>query len=173
MRRLIVGITGASGVVYGERLLLAAAELGIETHLVLTRSAALTIAYELERPVDHGRGLRLVRRLSVEGGHAHAAEADGRNLRARTAQLARLHLRPALHRQTLVALFCFLLCGRRVCVRDEADSVCNRRFRRESVQTFRLRVRVSRALGLCRTTMLEADCPDYGPDQREERGLTE
>lgn len=47
--RLIVGITGASGVIYGERLLRALRDLEIETHLVLTRSARLTIEYELDR----------------------------------------------------------------------------------------------------------------------------
>jgi len=51
-RRLIVGITGASGVIYGQRLLLALEDLDVETHLVLTRSAALTIAYELEQSVE-------------------------------------------------------------------------------------------------------------------------
>jgi 4-hydroxy-3-polyprenylbenzoate decarboxylase len=51
-RRLIVGITGASGVVYGVRLLQALRHQDIETHLVLTRSAALTITYELDQPVD-------------------------------------------------------------------------------------------------------------------------
>jgi len=51
-RRLIVGITGASGVVYGQRLLQTLRRLEIETHLVLTRSAALTITYELDQPVD-------------------------------------------------------------------------------------------------------------------------
>jgi flavin prenyltransferase len=51
-RRLIVGITGASGVVYGERLLRVLQALEIETHLVLTKSAALTITYELDQPVD-------------------------------------------------------------------------------------------------------------------------
>lgn len=56
-RRLIVGITGASGVVYGERLLTVLAELGVETHLVMTRSAALTITYELERSVDEVKAL--------------------------------------------------------------------------------------------------------------------
>src|SRR4051812_27694259 len=47
-RRLVVGITGASGVVYGVRALERLAEAGVETHLVLTRSAALTIGYELD-----------------------------------------------------------------------------------------------------------------------------
>ena len=51
-RRRIVGITGASGVVYGERLLRVLRQLEIETHLVLTKSAALTITYELDQPVD-------------------------------------------------------------------------------------------------------------------------
>ena len=51
-RRLIIGITGASGVVYGERLLRQLQNLDIETHLVLTKSAALTINYELDTTVD-------------------------------------------------------------------------------------------------------------------------
>ncbi|MEO1016537.1 MAG: UbiX family flavin prenyltransferase [Pseudomonadota bacterium] len=50
--RLIVGITGASGVIYGERLLRALRELDVETHLVLTRSARLTIEYELDVSFD-------------------------------------------------------------------------------------------------------------------------
>ena len=51
-RHLVVGITGASGVVYGVRALELLAEAGIETHLVLTRSAALTIGYELNLSLD-------------------------------------------------------------------------------------------------------------------------
>lgn len=46
--RLIVGISGASGVAYGLRVLDAGRELGVETHLVVSRSAALTIAQETE-----------------------------------------------------------------------------------------------------------------------------
>jgi 4-hydroxy-3-polyprenylbenzoate decarboxylase len=45
--RLIVGISGASGVAYGVRALEAARELGIETHLVMTRSAKVTLAHEM------------------------------------------------------------------------------------------------------------------------------
>jgi flavin prenyltransferase len=45
---LVVGISGASGVVYGLRVLDACRELAIETHLVVSRSAALTIAQETE-----------------------------------------------------------------------------------------------------------------------------
>jgi len=47
-RRLVVGISGASGAAYGIRLLEILRTLEIETHLVLTRSAELTIAYETD-----------------------------------------------------------------------------------------------------------------------------
>jgi 4-hydroxy-3-polyprenylbenzoate decarboxylase len=46
--RLVVGISGASGVVYGIRLLDALAELGIESHLVMTKAAEMTIGLETE-----------------------------------------------------------------------------------------------------------------------------
>jgi len=49
--RLVVGISGASGVVYGLRVLDAARELDVETHLILTRAAALTIAQETDLSV--------------------------------------------------------------------------------------------------------------------------
>lgn len=45
--RLVVGISGASGAVYGVRTLEAARELGVETHLVVTKAAALTLSQEL------------------------------------------------------------------------------------------------------------------------------
>ena len=47
-RRLIVGISGASGAPYGIRLLEILRTVPVETHLVLTRSAELTIAYETD-----------------------------------------------------------------------------------------------------------------------------
>lgn len=46
--RLIVGISGASGVIYGVRLLELLRELPVETHLVMSRSAQITIAHELD-----------------------------------------------------------------------------------------------------------------------------
>lgn len=46
-RRLIVGLTGASGAVYGVRLLQRARALGVETHLVATPAGILNTHHEL------------------------------------------------------------------------------------------------------------------------------
>ncbi|MGE5500556.1 MAG: UbiX family flavin prenyltransferase [Ignavibacteriales bacterium] len=46
--RLIVGITGASGVIYGLRALDACRDLGVESHLVFSRAAALTLSQETD-----------------------------------------------------------------------------------------------------------------------------
>ena len=46
--RIIVGISGASGIVYGVRALQLLAACGIETHLVMTKSAELTLHHELD-----------------------------------------------------------------------------------------------------------------------------
>ena len=48
-KRLIVGISGASGVIYGVRLLEILNSLKIETHLVMTKAAEMTLGYETER----------------------------------------------------------------------------------------------------------------------------
>lgn len=47
-RRLIVGISGASGAIYGIRILQALQGSGIETHLVMTESARITLAAETD-----------------------------------------------------------------------------------------------------------------------------
>ena len=44
--RLIVGITGATGVVYGVRLLERLRDAGVEAHLVISRWGARTLAHE-------------------------------------------------------------------------------------------------------------------------------
>ena len=49
--RLIVGISGASGVIYGVRALQLLRRADIETHLVMTRSAQITLAHELPMKV--------------------------------------------------------------------------------------------------------------------------
>jgi 4-hydroxy-3-polyprenylbenzoate decarboxylase len=45
-RRLIVGVTGATGIVYAERTLRLLKEMEVETHLVMSRAAELTREYE-------------------------------------------------------------------------------------------------------------------------------
>ena len=47
-RRLIVGISGASGFVYGARLLALLRRLDVETHLIVSKSAQVTMAYETD-----------------------------------------------------------------------------------------------------------------------------
>ncbi len=46
MKRIIVGITGASGAIFGVRLLEALRAAGVETHLVLSKWGQQTVEYE-------------------------------------------------------------------------------------------------------------------------------
>ena len=55
--RLIIGISGASGVIYGARLLELLRPLEIETHLVMTKSAEITLAYETDLKVKDVKAL--------------------------------------------------------------------------------------------------------------------
>ena len=48
MKKIIVGITGASGVIYGIRLLEILNKLKIETHLILTNSATKVLKHETD-----------------------------------------------------------------------------------------------------------------------------
>lgn len=58
MKRLIIGITGASGVIYGIRALeLLRAAGGVETHLVVTPAALRTIAEETDYSAGEVRAL--------------------------------------------------------------------------------------------------------------------
>lgn len=50
--RIVVGISGASGVIYGARVLDALKDLGIESHLVVTKAALLTLSQETEMSPD-------------------------------------------------------------------------------------------------------------------------
>lgn len=47
-RRIIVGISGASGFIYGMRLLEMLRAVQVETHLVISKSALLTMAHETD-----------------------------------------------------------------------------------------------------------------------------
>ena len=52
-KRLIIGISGASGTIYGVRLLQMLRKAEIETHLVMSKSAEMTLAYETDfKPKD-------------------------------------------------------------------------------------------------------------------------
>ncbi len=44
--RIIVGISGASGIIYGVRALDALREMGVESHLVASKAAEMTLGYE-------------------------------------------------------------------------------------------------------------------------------
>lgn len=57
VKRLIVGITGASGIVYGIRVLEALKGLGVETHLVMSRAAELTLSLETDHKLEQVRAL--------------------------------------------------------------------------------------------------------------------
>jgi 4-hydroxy-3-polyprenylbenzoate decarboxylase len=56
-RRIIVGMTGASGAVYGIRLLEALRDHRLEVHLVMTKPAERTIVEETDKSVAYVRGL--------------------------------------------------------------------------------------------------------------------
>jgi 4-hydroxy-3-polyprenylbenzoate decarboxylase len=60
MRRIIVGISGASGIALGVRALELLRAAGVETHLVISRSAELTAHHELDLAVDDIRALASV-----------------------------------------------------------------------------------------------------------------
>ena len=47
-RRLIIGISGASGVIYGIRALQLLRDTDVETHLVMSKSAEMTMGYEVK-----------------------------------------------------------------------------------------------------------------------------
>ena len=72
--RLVVGVSGASGAAYGVRVLDACAELGVESHLVVSKSAVLTLADETGLSLaDLGAKASVVHRLGDVG----AAVASG------------------------------------------------------------------------------------------------
>ena len=50
-KRIIVGISGASGIVYGVRALQLLRDCSVETHLVISKSAKLTLHYELDMSI--------------------------------------------------------------------------------------------------------------------------
>src|SRR3984893_2264694 len=55
--RLVIGISGASGIAYGVRLLSVLRQTPVETHLVISRAAEITIAHETALKVAEIRAL--------------------------------------------------------------------------------------------------------------------
>lgn len=56
-QRLIVGISGASGVIYGVRMLETLRDMPVETHLVISKAAEVTLAYETDLKIAAVRDL--------------------------------------------------------------------------------------------------------------------
>ena len=57
MPRIIIGITGASGAIYGIRFLEVSRELGIESHLIITKNAKEMFSIETDYDVNHVESL--------------------------------------------------------------------------------------------------------------------
>jgi flavin prenyltransferase len=60
MRRLIVGMTGSTGAVFGIRLLEALKHSQVESHLIISKWAQRTIEHETRHNVEHVRSLATV-----------------------------------------------------------------------------------------------------------------
>lgn len=74
-RRIVIAISGASGAIYGIRLLeVLAAEPHVETHLIMSRGAEATIAYETDQSIE---SLRASADFTYEEGNLAAALASG------------------------------------------------------------------------------------------------
>jgi len=71
--RLIVGISGASGVIYGVRMLQMLRALGVETHLVMSKSAQLTLTHETDMSVAEVKALADVTYSNTDIGAAIAS----------------------------------------------------------------------------------------------------
>lgn len=67
-RRLVIGVTGASGAVYAQRALEALRGTDVETHLILSRASEMTIRYELGLSAADFAGLADVRYASADVG---------------------------------------------------------------------------------------------------------
>jgi 4-hydroxy-3-polyprenylbenzoate decarboxylase len=75
--RFIVGISGASGVVYGIRLLQLLRQLDVETHLVMSKSAQVTLAHESDLSVAEVRALADVTHANTDIGAAISSGSFG------------------------------------------------------------------------------------------------
>src|SRR3981081_2543368 len=60
MRRLIIGMTGSTGAIFGVRILEALKDSGIESHLIISKWAQRTLEHETHYTVEQVRGLASV-----------------------------------------------------------------------------------------------------------------
>ena len=60
MRRLIIGMTGSTGAIFGVRMLEALKDSGIESHLIISKWAQRTLEHETNYTVEQVRGLATV-----------------------------------------------------------------------------------------------------------------
>jgi len=67
-RRLVVGISGASGTIYGIRILELLKKMDIETHLVMSKSAEMTLVYETDYKPKDVRALAAVNHPAADIG---------------------------------------------------------------------------------------------------------
>jgi 4-hydroxy-3-polyprenylbenzoate decarboxylase len=93
-QRLVVGITGATGAIYGVRLLERARALGVQTHLVVTPAGVLNAHHELD--LDRAR-------LEALADHAHAPGDVGACLASGSFDTAAMVVAPCSMR-TLAAI---------------------------------------------------------------------
>ncbi len=56
-QRIVIGISGASGVILGIRMLETVRRLGVESHLIMSRAAEVTLAHETDWKVTQVRAL--------------------------------------------------------------------------------------------------------------------
>jgi 4-hydroxy-3-polyprenylbenzoate decarboxylase len=73
-RRLVVGISGSSGIIYGLRLLQLLRQVDVESHLVVSRAAELTRSHEL---TEKSSDLRSLADVNYSIGDIGASIASG------------------------------------------------------------------------------------------------
>ncbi|HYH20931.1 MAG TPA: UbiX family flavin prenyltransferase [Azospirillum sp.] len=71
--RIVVGISGASGVILGVRLLEILRRIGVESHLVISRAAEVTLAHETDLKPAQVRALAAVNHAAADIGAAIAS----------------------------------------------------------------------------------------------------
>ncbi|MBZ2209161.1 UbiX family flavin prenyltransferase [Massilia soli] len=68
--RLVVGISGASGIIYGIRMLQVLRQLDVESHLVMSKSAQVTLTHETDMSVADVKALADVNYSNTDIGAA-------------------------------------------------------------------------------------------------------